>query len=554
MFDDGVTTVTSLAQHELEERILQLYRDYGDEGFDEGDPALILTRKQHAKYLSQGLGELPPGFIALDASRTWICYWVTHALALLGAPLPKEAPKQQLVAFLASCQHPEGGFGGGPYQLAHLAPTYAAVAALVTLGGEEALGVIDRSLLWSFLLRMCVPPSQGGGMTMHEGGEVDVRGCYCALAVCHMLQLDMQALAEACAMVDYIKACQSYEGGLGGEPWNEGHGGYTFCGLAALMLLGRAEALDIPRLLHWAARCQGSMEGGFMGRTNKLVDGCYSYWQGAAFPLLQQLLEQQQNQQPHDLQQARQAQQVAKRSSPSNGGGAPLGDPAEQAAAAAAVAAVTEHLLSGAAEAFVDGLPPALAPVEVAQTALAQAQQLLDDVVDRSLQADERVKAAVQSHQEDGRQLEQEAAELLEQAGEVQKSVERAVSELEVARCSAAALLHAATTLSPGANPAVEQQQPQETPPQLFNARALQLWVLKCCQGPRGGLRDKPGKPPDYYHSCYCLSGLSAAQRYSGSALGGSDNLLLKADPLCNVVEERLEEALEYFKALPVPT
>ena len=26
-----------------------------------------------------------------------------------------------------------------------------------------------------------------------------------------------------------------------------------------------------------------------MGRTNKLVDGCYSYWQGALFPLLQQL-------------------------------------------------------------------------------------------------------------------------------------------------------------------------------------------------------------------------------------------------------------------------
>ena len=37
------------------------------------------------------------------------------------------------------------------------------------------------------------------------------------------------------------------------------------------------------------------------------------------------------------------------------------------------------------------------------------------------LQADERVKAAVQSHQENGRELEQEAAQLLEQAGEVQK-------------------------------------------------------------------------------------------------------------------------------------
>lgn len=32
------------------------------------------------------------------------------------------------------------------------------------------------------------------------------------------------------------------------------------------------------------------LEGGFQGRTNKLVDGCYSFWQGGAFPLLYSLL------------------------------------------------------------------------------------------------------------------------------------------------------------------------------------------------------------------------------------------------------------------------
>merc|ERR1712059_183171 len=29
---------------------------------------------------------------------------------------------------------------------------------------------------------------------------------------------------------------------------------------------------------------------GFQGRTNKLVDGCYSFWQGGLFPLLHQML------------------------------------------------------------------------------------------------------------------------------------------------------------------------------------------------------------------------------------------------------------------------
>jgi protein farnesyltransferase subunit beta len=29
------------------------------------------------------------------------------------------------------------------------------------------------------------------------------------------------------------------------------------------------------------------LEGGFQGRPNKLVDGCYSFWVGGLFPLLQ---------------------------------------------------------------------------------------------------------------------------------------------------------------------------------------------------------------------------------------------------------------------------
>ena len=45
-----------------------------------------------------------------------------------------------------------------------------------------------------------------------------------------------------------------------------------------------------------------------------------------------------------------------------------------------------------------------------------------------------------------------------------------------------------------------------------FSLASLQEYVEKCCQSPNGGLRDKPGKSPDFYHSCYCLSGLSLCQ------------------------------------------
>lgn len=61
----------------------------------------------------------------------------------------------------------------------------------------------------------------------------------------------------------------------------------------------------------------------------------------------------------------------------------------------------------------------------------------------------------------------------------------------------------------------------------------------------RGGLRDKPGKGADYYHSCYCLSGLSAMQHYSGRTVGRPGNTLRRADLLCNVVEPLLRVARE---------
>jgi hypothetical protein len=45
--------------------------------------------------------------------------------------------------------------------------------------------------------------------------------------------------------------CQTYEGGIGGEPGNEAHGGYTFCAVAAMVLLGELHLLDTRSLRRW---------------------------------------------------------------------------------------------------------------------------------------------------------------------------------------------------------------------------------------------------------------------------------------------------------------
>ncbi|KAK9908192.1 hypothetical protein WJX75_004005 [Coccomyxa subellipsoidea] len=288
MIEDGLRTSTSEAQHALEERLISLLRDFEGSTSDDVQASLELARVQHIQYLHEGLRERQH-HIALGCSRPWLCYWITHSLALLRAPFPSDVQQLDVVKFLRACQSATGGFGGGPMQMPHLAPTYAAVSTLVTLGGEAALCAVDRVALLGFIKRMCVPPEAGGGVAVSEGGEVDCRGCYTAVATLHMLNLDKAAVLQLSSMAEFIGRCQTYEGGLGGEPGNEAHGGYTYCGLAALVLADRVDVLNLPSLLHWAVHRQGLVEGGFMGRTNKLVDGCYSFWQGALFPLLQQV-------------------------------------------------------------------------------------------------------------------------------------------------------------------------------------------------------------------------------------------------------------------------
>jgi len=46
-----------------------------------------------------------------------------------------------------------------------------------------------------------------------------------------------------------MRSCQTYEGGFAGCPGMEAHGGYSFCGLAALVMLGKQHLCDLRALL-----------------------------------------------------------------------------------------------------------------------------------------------------------------------------------------------------------------------------------------------------------------------------------------------------------------
>ncbi|ORY77287.1 terpenoid cyclases/protein prenyltransferase alpha-alpha toroid [Protomyces lactucae-debilis] len=307
-------------------------------------PSARLRAEKHASFLFKGTEPLNEGFVTLDAARPWLFYWCLNGLALLKGPSCSISDKaSSLKSAILECQHPDGGIGGGFGQLAHLAPTYATVLAAAIVGDEDVFAAIDRKAMYGWLMSL---KQINGGFAIQHGGEVDTRAAYLALTVASLLNLMTEELVSG--TYQWIISCQRYEGGLAGCPDGEAHTGPSFCALAALCILDKPgrleEALDLPALLRWLTHCQMAVEGGFSGRTNKLVDGCYSWWTGAQL-------------------------------------------------------AIVETALGGSVE--------------------------------------------------------------------------------------------------------------------LFDRSALSAYILKCCQSEkRGGLRDKPGKSADYYHTCYCLAGLSITQSH----------------------------------------
>ncbi|GJN92515.1 hypothetical protein Rhopal_005545-T1 [Rhodotorula paludigena] len=308
---DGVPTSETLrVQHEAEQSISSLLTDYLSAS---ADPQL--HRDTHTAFLTRLLkAPLPRQYTGLDASRPWLLYWSIHSLALFDGDLDAQA-KRRVVETLKHCQNPDGGFGGGPGQLSHLAPSYAAVCALAYTG-EDGWKAIDRQGMYRFLMSVKQPD---GSFIMHDGGEVDVRGCYCALTVAVLLNILTPDLARNTS--SFIASCQTYEGGLASSahpfshdaahpaPLGEAHGGYAFCAAASYAMLrafsdpaspaalppslpSSKRDLDLRALLRWSASMQAMPieGGGFRGRTNKLVDGCYSWWCGGLFPIVEGLL------------------------------------------------------------------------------------------------------------------------------------------------------------------------------------------------------------------------------------------------------------------------
>lgn len=324
-------------------------------------PTITLDRSIHVNFLNKILQRpLPAAYVSFDATRPWLIYWSFHTFTLLGQPID-EPTKLRAVSTLLSCQNKTlGGFGGGPGQIPHLMASYAAINALAIAGGPGPLPSItdirriekgqtdmrtlnagawddiDRKKMYDWIMRLKQPD---GSFTVHEGGEVDVRASYCVWCIATLTGILTEELVQG--MAGFLASCQSYEGGLASTSYptykptdltldtsiprpalGEAHGGYAFCATAAYLGLellqprhfptskqtlahfdspsSPASSLDLRSLTRWTLDLQcpfPSQGGGYKGRINKLVDGCYSWFSGGGmWGVLESLLQLEQEQ------------------------------------------------------------------------------------------------------------------------------------------------------------------------------------------------------------------------------------------------------------------
>lgn len=305
MLDDTYTspvsieTQTSIDQEETEESITGIYERIGSRNLMKG--AFSFEKELHYDYALSSLNSpLPSYFRSLDANHGWMIYWLCNSLDVVsGSDLGwlteelQDLVRRKIERNISN----EGldGIGGGKGQLGHVASCYASILSLVIADQYLLLSKLRKNL-YSWFLKL---KRKDGSFSMHYGGESDTRSVYCVLLSATILGILDEKLSEG--VIEWINRCQTYEGGFAGVPGTEAHGGYTFCALASYLLLLKpcdgslysqlAKNIDIDLLIRWCVMRQHKAEGAFSGRTNKLVDACYSFWIGASLAMIELALE-----------------------------------------------------------------------------------------------------------------------------------------------------------------------------------------------------------------------------------------------------------------------
>jgi protein farnesyltransferase subunit beta len=241
-----------------------------------------LLRIPHRDYWLQQIYGLAAPHTKLCFQEPWIPYWFINGMHVL------KLTKIARFSFLSECcvryilkRKPPIGYSSAPQEHGHIVLGYVSINTIALSGLPFAFESINRTELYHWILSL---KRANGCFESEPGCEADARSTYCAISILSMLNMLTPELTAG--VPEFLKSCQGYDGGFGPIPGIESHGGYGFCAVAALSLLDKLDMIDVNAAIKWCAMRQMQFSGGFNGRTNKLVDTCYTWWVGAMSRIL----------------------------------------------------------------------------------------------------------------------------------------------------------------------------------------------------------------------------------------------------------------------------
>lgn len=204
----------------------------------------------------------------------------------------------------------------GSYDLPNLSATYFGLTNLLTLEYDFS-NRLDRHKIMRFVVNCQIKsgPLKGSFVPTltpngDHFGESDLRLCYIATCIRKVLkydEIDTGSDIDVGALIQYVLKRIQYNGAFSSNLLDEGHLGFTFCGLACLKLLNYDFSSSLTNfnltrnwLLHrqvdyptaiYAGQSYEYYEpkdkGSFNGRENKFGDTCYSWWCTASLKVLE---------------------------------------------------------------------------------------------------------------------------------------------------------------------------------------------------------------------------------------------------------------------------
>ncbi|KAL5363789.1 terpenoid cyclases/protein prenyltransferase alpha-alpha toroid [Aspergillus floccosus] len=335
----------------------------------------VFNRERHLKYFLRCLKTfLPDLYTSNDSNRMLLAFFTVAGLDVLGELHNKTTPEERkgYVEWIYHCQVPSGGFRGftgtdfgsekrtadnEAWDPANVPSTFFALVILLILGDD--LSRVKRIECLQWLPKMQRPDGSFGEV-LGPGGQIegggDLRFCCFGAGTRYILRgrqgnsLEDVEDIDVDALVAFIEACQTYDGGIAEGAFCESHSGHTYCGIGALTFLGRLEGdrKSVPlltpgteayeSLVRWLVARQttelgdddededeGSTEAeetqdlsarveqlgleenihrlpslavptadsllyaGFNGRSNKYADTCYSFWNTATLAMMDRL-------------------------------------------------------------------------------------------------------------------------------------------------------------------------------------------------------------------------------------------------------------------------